>query len=137
MDAPRSPAHLMTARANLKWLLPARTLRSGLAPWRPAWRQHAEWSTQRLPKSNEEAFQRGRTTPARTRRRSARGEDIRQLPPWQFGVACLNGVYDCSNAWVGLISARASPCAPSSGSNRIQKKTSSRKVPLLPPGIKA
>ena len=54
------------------------------------------WSTQRLPKTQEEAFRQAVEELQRSRGGGrARGEDIRQLLARQFGVDyTLNGVYE-------------------------------------------
>jgi len=75
------------------------------------------WSTQRLPKAQEEAFRQAVEELQRSRGGGrARGEDIRQLLVQQFGVGySLNGVYDLLKrldmAWISArsVSPNADP----------------------------
>lgn len=88
------------------------------------------WSTQRLPKAQEEAFRQAVEQLQDNRGGGrVRGEDIRRLLSEQFGVAYrLNGVYDLLKrldmAW---ISARSiSPHADPAKQAEFKKNLSSR-----------
>ena len=88
------------------------------------------WSTQRLPKAQEEAFRQAVEELQRSRGGGrARGEDIRQLLAQQFGVAySLNGVYELLKRLdMSWISARsASPNANPARQAEFKKKLGSR-----------
>jgi transposase len=97
------------------------------------------WSSQRLPKAQEDAFHQAVEQLQHSRGGGrVRGEDIRQLLVGQFGVAyTLNGAYELLNrldmAWISVRS--VSPNANPAKQAEFKKSSAQQGLAVLPPDV--